>query len=109
MFPLLVKYNLSSGRLKPFIAAGATLRHLGAFEGQGVQLDIHFQPQPLTFRADPGKPVDVAITAAAGLRFRVARLDLVPELRYLHWTATFYQPVQNQLMLMLSLQFPGRK
>ncbi|MES1258498.1 MAG: hypothetical protein ABUS51_08705, partial [Acidobacteriota bacterium] len=101
---------LSSGRLRPFVGVGAALRHLGAFEGQGYSLDIHLQPQPLQpVRIDPGKPVDVAVAASAGLHYGIAGLDLSPELLYLHWTAAYYQPVRDQLMLLLNIRFPGRK
>ena len=39
LFPLQVKYTFRGRKLLPFVSAGATLRHLGAFDGAGIQLD----------------------------------------------------------------------
>ena len=108
-FPLLARYNFTHHRIKPFIEAGATLRHLDTFNGEGIQLDFYLHPSSTAFRFDPGKAVDVAVTVGAGFRYRVAFVDLVPEIRYLHWTAQYEQPVQNQATLMLTVAFPARR
>jgi hypothetical protein len=89
------------------VEAGATLRHLGTFNGHGIQLDFYLHPNPATFETDPGKALDVAITGGAGFRYRVAGFDIVPEVRYLRWTAQYEQPVQDQAMLMLTVAFPA--
>lgn len=109
LFPLLAKYNVGHRRIKPFVEAGATLRHLSALTGQGIQLDFFLHPTATTFQFAPGKELDVAVTTGAGFRYRVAMLDVVPEIRYLHWTAQFQQPVQNQAMLMITVAFPSRR
>jgi hypothetical protein len=36
LFPLLLKYAFGRRRLAPFADAGATLRHLGPFDGKGI-------------------------------------------------------------------------
>jgi hypothetical protein len=108
-FPLLAKYTFGRRRFKPFVEAGATLRHLGEFSGEGLQLDNYLHASPAAFRFDPGKPVDVALTAGAGLCYRVATVDVLPEIRYLHWTAQYEQPAQNQAMLTLTIAFPARR
>lgn len=110
LFPLLAKYTFDRHRFRPFVAAGATLRHLGAFTGQGLQLDFFLHASPAEFRFDPGKALDVAVTAGGGFRYRIGPFDVVPEIRFLHWTAPYEQPVQNQAMLMLTVAFPaGRR
>ena len=38
LFPLQLKYTSGRRTLVPFVAAGATLRHLGAFDGPGIQV-----------------------------------------------------------------------
>ncbi|SPF39949.1 hypothetical protein SBA4_2450006 [Candidatus Sulfopaludibacter sp. SbA4] len=106
-FPLLLKYTFGRRRFAPFVDAGATLRHLGAFDGKGIQLDFHLQPQPISVHIESGRDLDVAITAGAGLRWRVFLTEAAPEIRFLHWTATYYQPVQNQVMIVLSIRFPA--
>jgi hypothetical protein len=53
--------------------------------------------------------LDAAVTTGVGFRYRVAMVDLVPEIRYLHWTAQYEQPAQNQAMLMVTVAFPARR
>jgi len=107
LFPLLLKYTFGRHRITPFVDAGATLRHLGAFDGKGVQLDFYLQPQPTVIHIENDRDLDVAITAGAGVRWRVGPMDVSPEIRFLHWTSQHYQPAQNQAMLMLGLTFPA--
>jgi hypothetical protein len=101
-FPLLAKYSFKRLGLSPFIEAGATLRHLGILKGEGIQLDIALHPDAVAFQFDPEKPLDVAVTGGVGLRYRLGTVDLIPEIRYLHWTSVYEQPVQNQATLMLT-------
>ena len=108
-FPLLAKYNFGHRRVKPFIEAGATLRHLDDFNGQGIQLDFYLHASAAAFQFNPGKAVDVAVTAGGSVRYRVGPVDVVPEIRFLHWTALYEQPVQNQVMLMVTVAFPARR
>ncbi len=109
LFPLLAKYSFGTKRLRPFVDAGATLRHLDTFVGQGIQLDFYLHPSPAKFQFDPQKSVDVAITAGVGVRYRFAIFDIAPEIRYLHWTAAYEQPVQDQALLMVTISFPAKK
>ncbi len=109
LVPLLLKYNFGRHRITPFVDAGATLRHLGPFDGQGVQLDFLFRPQPISVHFDSGRDLDVAIAAGAGLRWRLSVIDIAPEIRFLHWSSENFQPARNQGMLMLGLTFPARK
>lgn len=109
LFPFLLKYTSGRRRITPFADGGATLRHLGPFDGQGIQLDFRLQPQATSFHIESGRDLDVAITVGAGLRGRISVVDIAPEIRFLHWTSQYYQPVQNQAMLMLLLSFPARK
>jgi hypothetical protein len=108
-FPLLLRYTHGRGRIAPFVNAGATLRHLGAFDGQGTQLDFFLKPQQMSFHFESGRDLDVAITAGAGLRWRTPVVDVSPEIRYLHWTSSYNQPAQDQAMLMLGISFPPRR
>jgi hypothetical protein len=109
LFPLLLKYSFASRKLAPFATAGATLRHLGTFNGRGLQLDFFLRPQPQSFHFETGRDLDVAITAGAGVRWSLVFFDISPEIRFLHWTSTYYQPAPNQAMFMLGITFPARK
>jgi hypothetical protein len=108
MFPLLLRYGFGHRRLSPFVDLGATLRHLGTFNGSGTQLDFFLQPQPLSLQTAPGGNPEIAITAGAGIRVPVYLFDATAEVRYLHWTASYFMPVQNQAMLTVSVTFPAR-
>lgn len=112
LFPFLLKYTFGRRRIVPFAEAGATLRHQGPFDGQGIQLDYYEQPQPASAHIESPKDLDVAITAGAGLRWRIWAVDISPEIRFRHWTSPFDQPAQNEAMLMLGFTFgpaPSRK
>lgn len=108
-FPLLASYSFGHRRTRPFVEAGATLRHLSSYEGGGVQLDIYLHPIPVSFRFDPDKALDVAVTAGAGFRYSAGVVELVPEVRFLHWTSQTQQPVQNQAMVTLTIAFPAKR
>ncbi|MDR3701472.1 MAG: hypothetical protein P4L56_17625 [Candidatus Sulfopaludibacter sp.] len=106
LFPLLLRYTRGRGRISPFVNAGATLRHLGVFTGNGTQLDFYLQPHPATFQISTGRDLDAAVTAGTGLKWRAAIFDIAPEVRFLHWTSSYYQPAQNQAMLIVAITFP---
>jgi hypothetical protein len=107
LFPLLVRYNIPHSRLAPFVNTGATLRHLGALDGRGTQLDFALSPQPISLHSVPGGNPEAAITVGAGLRKRISRFDLITEVRFLHWTSGYFVPVKNQTMLQVGLAFPA--
>jgi hypothetical protein len=108
LFPLLLRYDLRRSRLSPFIDAGATLRHLSSFDGQGFQLDFFLHPQPATFHFPVDSNPKVAITAGAGVKLRAFIFDVAPEIRFEHWTALSFIPVQNQATLGVGITFPAR-
>lgn len=108
-FPLLIRYDLKRGRLAPFFDAGSTLRRLGPFNGQGYQLDFYLHPQPTSFHIVPGGNPEIAVTAGAGIRVPLGPINLLPEIRFLHWTSRYYNPVDNQAILTLGVVFPARR
>lgn len=107
-FPLLLRHNPPVGRTRLFFEAGTTLRHVGTFSGKALLFSA-LPPSPVPteapFRLETAKAIDAAITAGAGIRFRVWRIDLVPEVRFHHWTSLYEHPRQNEAMVMLTLQF----
>jgi hypothetical protein len=109
LFPLQLKYTFAKRTLSPFVNAGATLRHLGSFDGTGTQADYYLNPQPASFHIESGRNLDVAVTVGAGVRWRVGVFDISPEVRFLRWTSAYYQPAQNQAMLMLGIAFLARR
>jgi hypothetical protein len=107
LFPVLLKYTPVDRKFSPFVTAGTTLRRLGPLTGQGFALDLFLRPYPQPFYRDG--QFDAAITAGGGVRWRLAFLDLSPEIRFLHWTSSNYPPIQNQAMLMIGITFAARK
>jgi hypothetical protein len=53
--------------------------------------------------------LDVAITTGAGMKWRAGVPDISPEIRFLRWTSAYYQPAQNQAMLMLGVTWPAQR
>lgn len=105
-FPLLLKYRLRpSSWVRPYVAAGATLRHLGNLTGKGTRLKFNPPPTPEQIDYDPEKDLGVGITGSAGVSFRTGFLRIAPEVRYTHWREEFYQPRQNQLELLVGITF----
>ncbi len=71
LFPLLIRYDFMHSRISPFADAGATLRRLGPFDGNGYQLNSFLQPQQETIHIEPNGNPAIAITAGAGVRPRI--------------------------------------
>lgn len=109
LFPMLLKYRFGHSKITPFVEAGARLRHLGAFTGNGLQVDFDLVPQPAAFHFQSSHDLDAAIAVGAGVSWRVLRMDLEPQIRFLHWTETNYQPVQNEAMFAVGILFPARR
>ncbi len=105
LFPLSLKYIFRREGIAPFAAAGAVLRHLGPLKGQGVQLDFFLKPQPAAFRIESGRDLDVAIMAGVGAKWSTSRIQIAPEVRWLRWTSLHFQPVRNQVMLLVRFGF----
>ena len=101
--PLMLRYRVREMKWTPFAGAGATLRHIGDFTGQGVQVDFYLQPQPATFEIAPARSFETAITVGAGARRRFGHFTFSPEVRFLHWTSATDVPARNQALLMLTI------
>src|SRR5438046_4416979 len=101
LFPLLVEYTFCKRKAAPFIRAGPTLRHLGSFDGKGIELDFYLQPQPASVHIETSRVLVVAITAGTGLKWRISIIYLTSEIRFLHRTSQYYKPIQNQEMFLL--------
>ncbi len=96
-FPLLAKYRFGRENIRPFVAAGETLRYIGPVHEVSVQTNMGL---PLTVTnsiatdspSDLNKRVYPGFTAAAGVEFSAGRFKVVPEVRYTRWTANISGP-----------------
>jgi hypothetical protein len=88
-FPILVKYTLPRGRLRPLIEAGPSFR--------AVRNKAGTEPSPF------------GITVGAGAELRFRQLTIAPVLRFTHWggeTWPHRPTVRNQVELLASISYP---
>ncbi len=97
-FPLLAKYRFGR-RLSPFVAAGGVVRYVGPVRGRG-ELTVG----SLVDRTSTSTPLDTSdpselrkrfypgISAGGGIELRWSRVRVLPELRYVRWTANISAP-----------------
>lgn len=65
-----------------------------------VHNSCHFTSRRAEIRKSQSQP-------APGIRVRLLSFDLLPEIRFLHRTSRYYNPVQNQAILTLAIVFPA--
>jgi|SRR5579871_36741 len=112
-FPGVVKYRF--GRVvRPYAAAGGTLRYIASAQGQGQQTSLGF-PSDVTTIIHTSSPSDLnkrlypGVAASGGLELTIGRVHVLPELRYTRWTANISGPsgplrfAPNQLEFLLGL------
>lgn len=110
-FPLLVKYRFG-GRVRPYVAGGATVRTIGPIRALGERVvgDTRMaidttELSELRKRFYPG------LAVAAGIELGHGRLRWLPELRYTRWTANLavasgtLRFTPNQAEFLLGLRF----
>jgi hypothetical protein len=120
-FPLMAKYRLFSGTVRPYVAAGGVLRHLGPMHATD-QISHSLRPGgPLSnttlTTVDSGSPPELTtrtypgLTAAIGVDFGSGHIHWEPELRWTHWTSNFGGPYPllsfppNQVEFLLGVRF----
>jgi len=102
-FPVLGKYAILGGPIRPFVAAGANFRHVSDDQTGGVSSGV---PELLHDFTE-------GFTFGAGLEFKFGKLRITPEARYTRWgSESFSDPVhallttnRNQGDFMLGLTF----
>ena len=96
-FPLLIKWAVLPGPVRPFLDGGASVQHVSGIEQVSSALRAVglSSSRPAEFNAS----TDVGLTVGAGVEFRVGRyLRISPELRYTRWgSETFRDPVNALL------------
>jgi hypothetical protein len=114
-FPLLAKYRFGRG-IRPYMAAGGTLRFIGPVHGQGEQTILSGPLLPATAIAtdspsELNKRVYPGLTAAGGVEFAAGRFRILPELRYTRWAPIISGPggvlrlAPNQVEFLLGAGF----
>jgi hypothetical protein len=118
-FPLAVKYRLPRAR-RAFILGGGVLRYIGPVRGRGQEVDGFVTPIT-TVAIDTTEPSELrkrfypGVTLGAGVECPLGPLHIVPEFRYVRWTANIageggvlrFSP--NQAEVMVGFVFGRRK
>ena len=82
--PGVLKYNISLGHLRPFVEAGASLRHIA-----GIDQTSLFTDRPLFYGNDNTPELahrnSVGGVAGFGITFKRGPFELTPEVRYTRW------------------------
>ena len=73
-FPLVAKYKIGKGPVRPYVGAGVSFRHLGDLQQLG--------DPSLLFDKSQGSR---GFVMEGGVRFNLKLVKIAPELRYTHW------------------------
>ena len=96
----MAKYRFGQ-RVRPYVAGGGVLRHIGPVRARGVSTDDKFTPSGRTVVTTPintSEPPELqdrnfpGLTIAIGIEFERSRFRLLPEFRYTRWTANIGEP-----------------
>jgi hypothetical protein len=116
-FPVLAKYRFGDKRVRPFVAAGGTLRYIATAHEQGQQTFFVVGPLNTTTPISTDSPTDLrkrvypGVTVAGGLEFGAGRFKIIPQIRYTRWTANIANEggllrfAPNQAEFLLSAEF----
>ena len=108
-FPVLGKYYFRSrnANWQPYIATGWSLRTIGLHEAiSGIIVGSDGTAHPNNFHVDSRSDLGVGAVVAAGLRYRVGRLALLPEVRYTRWgSSSSFSIRKNEAAFLLGISF----
>jgi hypothetical protein len=110
-FPVLGKYAIFGGPLRPFVDAGANFRHISGVDQ--VRSTLNAINVPVNPVPEFQKANDVGFVFGGGLEVKLGFLRITPELRYTRWgSENFSDPVaallhtnKNQGDFILGLTF----
>jgi opacity protein-like surface antigen len=98
-FPVLGKFEITPGPIRPFIDFGATFRNISGLRqvrsvvSAGTLDNVTFDNAP-----EFNKRNDIGLTFGAGIAFKAGRIRLSPEFRYTRWGGeNFRDPVDALL------------
>jgi hypothetical protein len=106
-FPLLGKYYFRSrtSSWQPFVGTGWAFRVVGVHETiNETNSDVNGDSHSLSFK-DSHTDVSVGAVFSAGVRYRVGRMALMPEVRYTYWGSQVDLLRKNEAAFMLGIHF----
>jgi len=85
-FPVLVKFEVVPGPVRPFVDAGVSIRHItGIKQVRQIVSAGTFSRVELNNPPEFNKATDVGLAFGAGIAFKFGRVRISPELRYTRW------------------------
>lgn len=99
VFPVLGKFEILPGPIRPFVNAGASFRNIsGVKQVRSVVSGATFNTVTLDNPPEFNKSNDIGATFGFGLAFKMGRVRLSPEFRYTRWGGeNFRDPVETLL------------
>lgn len=109
-FPVLAKYELTGGVLRPFMDAGPVLRHISGITDLVNYTLAGVPPMLVTTTRNNSSLLmnrnTAGIAIGGGIALKVGHFRLSPELRYTRWTATsLYGSAGNQADVIVGFTF----
>lgn len=85
-FPLLVKFEILPGPVRPFVDVGASVRHLSGIKQIRQTISgATFNTVTIDNPAEFNKKNDFGLTFGGGIAFKMGRVRISPEIRYTRW------------------------
>ena len=106
-FPVLGKYYFRrDSKWQPFVGTGWALRFADQREaGKETIVDASGASSTFVFKDDFRSDVEVGATFAAGVRYRVGRFALLPQVRYTRWSGQDNILSKNEAAASLGISF----
>jgi len=98
-FPILAKFELVPGPVRPFVDAGASIRHISGIKQ--VRQIVSAGTLSVVELDDPpefNKAMDIGLTFGAGITLKLGRVRISPELRYTRWGGENLRDPVNALL-----------
>ncbi|MBY0505538.1 MAG: PorT family protein [Bryobacteraceae bacterium] len=95
-FPLLVKWAILPGPVRPFVDTGAAWRHISGI--QQFRSVANAAGVELNNASEFNKRNDIGFVFGGGVEFAVGRLRISPELRYTRWGSESFRDPVNALL-----------
>jgi Outer membrane protein beta-barrel domain len=85
-FPVLGKFEIAPGPVRPFVDLGVNIRHVsGIKQFRQVVSAATLQSVEVNSAAEFNKGTDLGITAGFGIAFKAGPVRMSPEFRYTYW------------------------
>ena len=99
-FPALVKFAILPGPVRPFVDAGASLRHISGIEQLRRTVNAGLAPVDVRLNnaTEFNRRNDVGLVFGGGLEFKLGHLRITPELRYTRWGSENFRDPLNALL-----------